>query len=37
MVRIARRRNDDKDAKEELYSLITVAKIPPEGLKGMGT
>nr|GLL40883.1 60S ribosomal protein L31 [Ipomoea trifida] len=36
-VRIARKRNDDEDAKEELYSLVTVAEIPPEGLKGMGT
>ena len=37
MVRIARRRNDDEDEKEELYSLVTIAEIPPEGLKGMGT
>ncbi|CAN6197860.1 unnamed protein product [Urochloa humidicola] len=36
-VRIARRRNDEEDAKEELYSLVTVAEIPPEGLKGLGT
>ncbi|KAB2019350.1 hypothetical protein ERO13_D08G265300v2 [Gossypium hirsutum] len=36
-VRIARRRNDDEDAKEELYSLVTVAEIPAEGLKGLGT
>ncbi|CAL5400173.1 unnamed protein product [Camellia sinensis] len=36
-VRIARKRNDDEDAKEELYSLVTVAEIPSEGLKGMGT
>ncbi|KAK4483650.1 hypothetical protein RD792_010851 [Penstemon davidsonii] len=36
-VRIARKRNDDEDAKEELYSLVTVAEIPPEGLKGLGT
>lgn len=36
-VRIARKRNEDEDAKEELYSLVTVAEIPPEGLKGMGT
>ncbi|KAG8367290.1 hypothetical protein BUALT_Bualt16G0057000 [Buddleja alternifolia] len=36
-VRIARKRNDDEDAKEELYSLVTVADIPAEGLKGMGT
>ncbi|KAK3439035.1 hypothetical protein EUGRSUZ_C03690 [Eucalyptus grandis] len=36
-VRIARKRNEDEDAKEELYSLVTVAEIPPEGIKGMGT
>ena len=30
-VRIARKRNDEEDAKEELYSLVTVAEIPPEG------
>ncbi|XP_057953509.1 large ribosomal subunit protein eL31 [Malania oleifera] len=36
-VRIARKRNDDEDAKEELYSLIMVAEVPPEGLKGLGT
>ncbi|KAL6646124.1 hypothetical protein ACP70R_017732 [Stipagrostis hirtigluma subsp. patula] len=36
-VRIARRRNDEEDAKEELYSLVTVAEIPAEGLKGLGT
>ncbi|KAL3532573.1 hypothetical protein ACH5RR_006094 [Cinchona calisaya] len=36
-VRIARKRNDDEDAKEELYSLVTVAEILPEGLKGLGT
>ncbi|KAF3635583.1 60S ribosomal protein L31 [Capsicum annuum] len=36
-VRIARKRNDDEDAKEELYSLVTVAEIPPEGFKGLGT
>lgn len=35
-VRIARRRNDDEDAKEELYSLVTVAEIPA-GLRGLGT
>lgn len=33
-VRIARKRNDEEDAKEEFYSLVTVAEIPPEGLKG---
>ncbi|GAB2265380.1 60S ribosomal protein L31 [Dionaea muscipula] len=35
-VRVARNRNDDEDAKEELYSLVTVAEIPAEGLKGLG-
>ncbi|RDX96966.1 60S ribosomal protein L31 [Mucuna pruriens] len=32
-VRIARKRNDDEDAKEELYSLVTVVEIPKEELK----
>ncbi|CAI0428059.1 unnamed protein product [Linum tenue] len=36
-VRIARKRNDEEDAKEEFYSLVTVAEIPAEGLKGLGT
>ncbi|KAK8955166.1 60S ribosomal protein L31 [Platanthera guangdongensis] len=36
-VRIARKRNEEEDAKEEWYSLVTVAEIPPEGLKGLGT
>ena len=36
-VRISRKRNDDEDAKEELYSLVTVADVPAEGLKGLGT
>ena len=36
-VRIARKRNDEEDAKEEFYSLVTVAQIPPEGLRGLGT
>ncbi|KAL8109894.1 hypothetical protein AgCh_025840 [Apium graveolens] len=35
-VRIARKRNDDEDATEELYSLVTVAEAP-SGLKGLGT
>lgn len=35
-VRIARKRNDEEEAKEEFYSLVTVAEIPPEGLKGLG-
>ncbi|KAF5738369.1 Ribosomal protein L31e family protein [Tripterygium wilfordii] len=34
---VARKRNDEEDAKEEFYSLVTVAEIPPEGLKGLGT
>ncbi|KAI3724824.1 hypothetical protein L1987_64591 [Smallanthus sonchifolius] len=34
---IVHKRNDDEDAKEELYSLVTVAEIPAEGLKGLGT
>ncbi|XP_075510962.1 large ribosomal subunit protein eL31-like [Primulina tabacum] len=36
-VRVSRKRNDDEDAKEELYSLVTVAIIPEGGLKGLGT
>lgn len=36
-VRIARKRNEEEDAKEELYSLVTVAEVPAEGLKGLGT
>ncbi|KAL0698328.1 hypothetical protein Bca4012_054450 [Brassica carinata] len=37
-VRLARKRNnDDEDAKEEFFSLVTVAKIPAEGLSGLGT
>lgn len=36
-VRIARKRNDDEDAKEELYSLVTVAETPADGLRGLGT
>ena len=36
-VRIARKRNEEEDAKEELYSLVTVAEVPLEGLKGLGT
>ncbi|KAK6158840.1 hypothetical protein DH2020_006154 [Rehmannia glutinosa] len=30
-------KNNDEDAKEELYSLVTVAEIPDGGLKGLGT
>ncbi|OMO69792.1 Ribosomal protein L31e [Corchorus capsularis] len=33
-VRIARKR---KDAKEDLYSLVTVSDIPPQGFNGLGT
>ncbi|KAL6514974.1 60S ribosomal protein L31 [Orobanche gracilis] len=36
-VRIAKKRNDDEDAKEELYSLVTAAEISEGGLKGLGT
>ncbi|KAK8957330.1 60S ribosomal protein L31 [Platanthera zijinensis] len=36
-VRISRKRNVEEDAKEEFYSLVTVAELPPEGLKGLGT
>lgn len=36
-VRIARKRNDEEDAKEELYSLVTVTEAPPEGFTGLGT
>ncbi|CAN8271084.1 unnamed protein product [Cochlearia groenlandica] len=35
--RVARKRNDDEDAKDEFYSLVTVPDIPPEGLTGLGT
>jgi len=36
-VRIARKRNDDEDAKEELYSYVTVAEVPPKGFVNLGT
>eukprot|EP00475_Leptophrys_vorax_P030128 TRINITY_DN448_c0_g1_i1.p1 TRINITY_DN448_c0_g1~~TRINITY_DN448_c0_g1_i1.p1 ORF type:complete len:122 (+),score=29.05 TRINITY_DN448_c0_g1_i1:189-554(+) len=36
-VRIARRRNDDEDATEEFYSIVTVADVPAEGFKGLQT
>ncbi|KAG6792923.1 hypothetical protein POTOM_002088 [Populus tomentosa] len=36
-VRVARKRNDEEDAKEEFYSLVTVSELPPEGFKGLGT
>ncbi|KAJ6777525.1 60S RIBOSOMAL PROTEIN L31 [Salix koriyanagi] len=35
-VRVARKRNDEEDAKEEFYSLVTVSELPPEGFKGFG-
>ncbi|XWS45700.1 hypothetical protein CRYUN_Cryun14cG0002000 [Craigia yunnanensis] len=28
-VRIARKRNNEEDAKEEFFSVVTVAEIPP--------
>jgi|LauGreDrversion2_3_1035106.scaffolds.fasta_scaffold35805_1 large subunit ribosomal protein L31e len=31
-VRIARKRNDDEDAKEKLYSLCTLVEVPPRPL-----
>ncbi|KAG7036577.1 60S ribosomal protein L31 [Cucurbita argyrosperma subsp. argyrosperma] len=36
-VRIARKRNDEEDAKEEFYSLVTVSEVPAEGFKGLDT
>ncbi|KAL5134311.1 60S ribosomal protein L31 [Glycine soja] len=36
-VRIAHKRNNDEDAKEELYSLVIVIKITKDELKGLGT
>eukprot|EP00897_Mesotaenium_endlicherianum_P003916 jgi/Mesen1/3552/ME000199S02705 len=36
-IRIARKRNDDEDATEELYSFVTVADVPAEGLSNLGT
>ncbi|KAF7824522.1 60S ribosomal protein L31 [Senna tora] len=36
-VRVARKRNDEEDAKEEFYSLVTVVDIAPEECKGLGT
>ncbi|KAJ7516558.1 hypothetical protein O6H91_22G065100 [Diphasiastrum complanatum] len=36
-IRISRKRNDDEDAKEELYSYVTVAELPPEGFSNLGT
>ncbi|KAI9116404.1 hypothetical protein K1719_012571 [Acacia pycnantha] len=36
-VHVARKRNDEEDAKEEFYSLVTVADVPREEWKGLGT
>lgn len=36
-VRIARKRNDDEDAKEELYSYVSAAEVPAEGFTNLGT
>lgn len=36
-IRVARRRNDDEDAKEEFYSYVTVADMPADGFSGLGT
>eukprot|EP00249_Psilotum_nudum_P002943 c16242_g1_i1 orf=227-589(+) len=36
-VRISRKRNDEEDAKEELYSYVTVAELPQEGFRNLGT
>ncbi|KAL8464122.1 hypothetical protein ACS0TY_033882 [Phlomoides rotata] len=36
-VRVSRKRNEYEDAKDELYSLVTVVEIPEGGLKGLGT
>jgi large subunit ribosomal protein L31e len=36
-VHIARKWNDDEDAKEELYSYVTVAEVPPECFVNLGT
>ena len=36
-IRIDRKRNDDEDAKEEHYSYVTSAELPPEGFSFLGT
>ncbi|KAK3235959.1 60S ribosomal protein L31 [Cymbomonas tetramitiformis] len=36
-VKVSRKRNDDEDAKEELYSYVTVADIPKGIFSGVGT
>jgi large subunit ribosomal protein L31e len=35
-VRISRKRNDDEDAKEELFSYVTAVDLP-EGFSNVGT
>jgi ribosomal protein L31E len=35
-IQISRRRNDDEDAEEDLYSYVTVVEVP-NGLSGLGT
>mmetsp|Transcript_2761 Transcript_2761/g.6197 ORF Transcript_2761/g.6197 Transcript_2761/m.6197 type:complete len:114 (+) Transcript_2761:218-559(+) len=35
-VQISRKRNDDEDATEDLYSFVTVADVP-NGFRGVGT
>ncbi|KAG7943446.1 hypothetical protein I3843_15G039300 [Carya illinoinensis] len=34
-VRVARKRNDEEDAKEEFYSLVTVTKAPPDDFRDL--
>ncbi len=36
-IQIRRVRNEDEDAKEEMYSHVTVAEVPETGFKGLGT
>ena len=36
-VRIARKRNVEEDAKEDLYSYVTIADVPSTGLRNLGT
>lgn len=36
-VQIARLRNDDEDAKEDMYSYVTHAELPSTGFSGLGT
>lgn len=36
-VRIARKRNDDEDAKDEFYSYVSAAEVPAEGFRNLGT